>query len=148
MGDSKERKTTAGEKSDGESLPDLFGRLGDDLTTLLDAKLGLLKIEIKEDISAYARGGAAMGVGGMIAVVGFALLNVAVAFLVSALFEETGLSQPVKYALGFVITGVVYIAMGGAIVVTSKNRLAGRDLVPERSVRELEKDKEWLKKDV
>ena len=84
--------------------------------------------------------------GGIIAVVGFSLLNVAIAFLVSALFEETMLSQPVKYALGFIIMGVIYLVIGAAVIIRAKDRLAKQNLAPERSIEELEKDKKWLKR--
>jgi uncharacterized membrane protein YqjE len=133
-------------QADIESLPALFGRLGDDVMQLLDTKLSLLKVEVKEDADAYIRGGVMIGIGGVIAAVGFALLNVAIAFGVSTLFANTALSQPAKYALGFVITGVVYLVIGAIIIVMMKNRLAKRDPVPNRSVDELRKDKQWLTK--
>lgn len=135
-------------RADIESLPALFGRLGDDVMELLDTKLTLLKVEVKEDANAYIRGGVLIGIGGVVAAVGFALLNVAVAFFVSTAFANTALSQPAKYALGFVITGALYLVIGSIIVVVMKNRLAKRDLVPNRSVDELRKDKQWLKKEI
>ena len=133
--------------ADIESLPALFGKLGDDVVTLLDTKLSLLKVEVKEDADAYIRGGVMIGIGGVIAAVGFTLLNVAIALGISALMPED-MSQPTRYALGFVITGVLYLIIGGVIVVTMKNRLAKRDIVPNRSVEELRKDKQWLKKEM
>jgi uncharacterized membrane protein YqjE len=133
-------------QGDMESLPALFGRLGDDVVQLLDTKLSLLKVEVKEDADAYIRGGVLIGIGGVIAAVGFALFNVAIAFGVSTLFANTNLSQPAKYALGFVITGVVYLVIGAIIVVVMKNRLAKHNPVPNRSVDELRKDKQWLTK--
>lgn len=146
-----ERSTAAtpatSSQADIESLPALFGKLGDDVVTLLDTKLSLLKVEVKEDADAYIRGGVMIGIGGVIAAVGFALLNVAIALGISALLPED-MSQPTRYALGFVITGVLYLIIGGVMVVTMKNRLAKRDIVPNRSVEELRKDKQWLKKEM
>lgn len=133
-------------QADIDSLPALFGRLGDDVMQLLDTKLSLLKVEVKEDADAYIRGGVMIGIGGVIAAVGFALLNVAIAFGVSTLFANTNLSQPAKYALGFVITGAVYLVIGGILVLVMKNRLAKRNPVPNRTVEELRKDKQWLTK--
>jgi uncharacterized membrane protein YqjE len=130
-----------------EALPALFGRLGDDVVTLLDTKLSLLKVEVKEDADAYIRGGVMIGIGGVIAAIGFALLNVAVAFAVSTLLPADW-SQPARYALGFVITGVVYLIIGSIIVLVMKNRLANRNPVPNRTVEELRKDKQWLKKEM
>ena len=142
------KASIAGRPADDESLPGLLGRVGEDLATLLDAKLGLLKIEIEEDIRACARGGVAIGVGSVIAAVGFALLNVGIGFVISALFEQTQLSPPMKYALGFLITGAIYLFLGGGIVLVNKKRLARRRIMPERSIAELQKDKQWLKKEL
>ena len=149
MGDTdKTRSAGTSARVDEESLPQLIGRLGEDLTGLVDTKLSLLKVEIKEDISAYTRHTVMMVIGGVIATVGFALLNVAIAFLVSTLFQSTDLSQPVRYALGFVITALAYLLAGGVIIVKTKNRLARQDLVPNRSLKELEKDKQWIEKEL
>ena len=46
-----------------ETLPSLFTRLGDQLTQLFDAKLSLLRIELKEEIAAYLRGAIMIIVG-------------------------------------------------------------------------------------
>src|SRR5687767_383600 len=113
-----------------ENIPGLLSRLGEDVTELLDTKLSLLKVEVKEDVQTYVRGGVMIGVGAVIAAVGFALLNVAVAFGVSTLFEQAQLSQPARYALGFVITGGAYLLIGGIIVLAMKSRLARQDIVP------------------
>ena len=135
-------------RTETESLPGLVGRLGDDVMQLFDTKLSLLKVEIKEDVNAYIAGGVAIGMGGIVAAVGLALLNVAVAFAVSTLFADTELSQGAKYALGFVVTGLFYLIVGGIIILAMKNRLAKRDLVPNRTVEELRKDKQWLKNEL
>lgn len=132
---------------DIEGLPALFGRLSDGVMTLLDTKLSLLKVEIKEDVSGYISGAVKILIGGIIAAVGFAILNVAVALFVGALLPET-LSPAVRYALGFVITGALYLIVGAIFIITAKNRLAKQDIVPNRSVDELRKDKQWLKKEL
>ena len=134
--------------SDNESLPTLFSRLGDDVMQLFDTKMSLLKVEIKEEANAYARSGLMIAVGGIIAAIGFALLNVALAFGISTLFADSALSQPAKYAIGFVTAGVLYLIIGTIIVSTMKNRLAKQHLVPDRTVEELRKDKLWLKNEL
>ena len=131
-----------------ESLPSLFSRLGDDVMQLFDTKMSLLKVEIKEEASEYARDGVMIGAGGIIAAVGFALLNVALAFGISTLFANTELSQAAKYAIGFLSAGVLYLIIGSIIMMTMKNRLAKQSLVPDRTVAELRKDKQWLKNEL
>ena len=135
------------DKSD-ESLPTLFSRLGDDVMQLFDTKMSLLKVELKEEANEYARDGIMIGVGGVIAAVGFALLNVALAFGISTLLANADLSQAAKYAIGFLAAGVLYLIIGGIIIATMKNRLAKQSLVPDRTVAELRKDKQWLKNEL
>ena len=73
-------------QADLENLPTLFSRLGDDVMRLVDTKLSLVKVELKEDASFYARNGAYTAVGAMVALIGFALVNVAIAFFIANLF--------------------------------------------------------------
>jgi len=138
----------AAPRNDAEGLPTLFSRLGDDVMQLFNSQLALFKVEIKEEASAYARGVATIMVGAVIAVVGFALLNVAIAFAVSTLFAQANFSQPASYALGFVVTGAFYVLLGAVVVLLMKSRLAKQALVPQRTVAELRKDKQWLKNEL
>ena len=131
-----------------EGLTTLFTKMADELTQLFDTKLTLLKVELKEDIDAYIRGGISILIGGVVVAVGFALLNVAIAFLMSVLFRSSDFSQPVRYALGFIMTAVLYLIAGAAMIIVSKNRLAKQALLPKTTLQELERDKEWLQKEV
>jgi uncharacterized membrane protein YqjE len=131
-----------------ESLPSLFGRLGDDVMQLFDTKMSLLKVEIKEEANEYARDGIMIGVGGIVAAIGFALLNVALAFGISTLFANADLSPPAKYAIGFLSAGALYVVVGGVIITMIKSRLAKHSPVPDRTVEELRKDKLWLKNEL
>ncbi|HWN08184.1 MAG TPA: phage holin family protein [Pyrinomonadaceae bacterium] len=135
-------------KVENESLPTLFSRLGDDVVQLFDTKVSLLKVELKEEANAYARGGIMIAAGGMVAAIGFALLNVALAFGIATLFSETNLTQPARYAIGFVTAGVLYLIVGAIIISSVKSRLAKQNLVPDRTVEELRKDKQWLKNEL
>jgi uncharacterized membrane protein YqjE len=145
---SDERADELAKRSDVESLPNLVSRLGDDVMELFKSQLELFKVEVKEEANAYARSITMIAVGAAIATIGFALLNVAIAFAVSTLFAQANFSQPASYALGFVVTGVFYALVGGIIVLLMKNRLAKQDLVPQRTVAELRKDKQWLKNEL
>jgi uncharacterized membrane protein YqjE len=135
-------------RNDNDSLPNLFSRLGDDVMQLFNSQLALFKVEIKEEANAYARGVTMIAIGAVIATIGFALLNVAIAFAVSTLFAQANFSQPASYALGFVVTGGFYLLVGAIVVMLMKNRLAKQDLVPQRTVAELRKDKQWLKNEL
>jgi uncharacterized membrane protein YqjE len=135
-----------------ENLPALVGKLGDDVMRLLDTKLSLVKVELKEDASFYARNGAFTAVGAMVALIGFALVNVAVAFFISNLFGKDGgvveRFTPTSYGLGFLITGILYVVIGGVIVLVMKNKLSAYNPVPTTSLDEIRKDKQWLKNEM
>ena len=135
-------------ETDNESLPSLFSRLGDDVMQLFDTKMSLLKVELKEEANEYARDGIMIGAGGIIAAIGFALLNVALAFGISTLLANVDISQPARYAIGFVTAGVLYLIVGTIIISAMKSRLAKQNLIPDRTVDELRKDRQWLKKEL
>jgi uncharacterized membrane protein YqjE len=142
--------TTGAENAQGldiEGLPAMLGRLGENVMTLVDAKLGLAKVELKEEAAAYGSRIAMLAVGGALAAIGFALLNVAIAFFMARLFFYS-FTPPISYALGFVVTGVLYLVIGGILVVVMKNRLAALSPAPERTIEEFRKDKQWLKNEL
>ena len=139
--------TQNAQQVDIEGLPAMIGKLGDQVMTLVDAKLGLVKVELKEEATAYGSNIALIAVGGVIAAIGFALLNVAIAFFMARLFFYS-FSPPISYALGFVVTGILYLVIGGIIIVVMKNRLAAINPAPERTLEEFRKDKQWLKKEL
>jgi hypothetical protein len=43
---------------------------------------------------------------------------------------------------------VFYLIVGGILIALMKGRLAKQQLVPERTVAELRKDKQWLKNEL
>lgn len=130
-----------------DSLPALIGKLGEDVMNLVDAKLGLLKVEIKEDAGFYGRNVGMIATGGVVAAIGFALVNVAIAFFISALLPEDW-SNPARYGAGFIITGLLYLIIGGALAYSFINKMSQRSAVPHRSIEEIERDKQWLKNEV
>jgi len=145
---SSSRPEETGMRAEIEQLPTLFSKLGNDVMQLFNSQLELFKVEIKEETNAFARGAMMIAMGAAVAFIGFALLNVAIAFGVSTLFTQANFSQPASYALGFVVTGVFYLIVGGIVVAAIRSRLAKQRLVPERTVAELRKDKAWLKNEL
>lgn len=135
-------------RSEIENLPVLFTRLGDDVSQLFDTKMSLLKVEVKEDVTAFLRASAGIAIAAVIALMGFALASIAAARGVSALLADTNLSQAGKDGLGFVIVGALYLIVGAVVGLIMKASLAKQSLVPNRTVDEFRKDKEWLKKEL
>jgi uncharacterized membrane protein YqjE len=131
-----------------ENLPRLFTRLGDDVTRLFDTKMTLLRVEVKEDVTALLRAGIGIAVASMVALIGFALASAAAAVGIATQLTKTGFSQPAAYGLGLLIVGVVYLILGTAVTLVMKGRLSKQSLVPNRTIDEIRKDKEWLKKEL
>ena len=134
--------------ADLESLPILLARLGDDVTQLFDTKMSLLKVEVKEDVSAFLHSAVGIAIAAIVALMGFALASMAGAIGISTLLENTNLSQAGRYGLGFIIVGAVYLVLGTSVALVMKGRLSKQGLVPNRTLDEFRKDKEWLKKEL
>jgi uncharacterized membrane protein YqjE len=131
-----------------ENLPVLLTRLGDDVMQLFDTKVSLLKVEVQEEVNAFLRAGIVIAMAAMVALIGFALASVALAFGISTQLANTNLTTPARYGLSFVSVGLVYLIGGTITALVMKGRLSRQSLLPNRSVNELRKDKEWLKKEL
>ena len=135
-------------ESERDDLPTLLGRLGDQVTALVDTKIGLLKVEIKEEASTYLRSSIVIAAGGVLAAMGFCLVNVAAALGVSLLFASYGVTGTPGYAAGFVTTGLFYLIVGVLVAMVVKSRLKQHNPAPTRTIEELRKDKQWLTKEL
>jgi uncharacterized membrane protein YqjE len=129
-----------------ETLPELFGNLGDQVLRLLEAKLHLLKLEIKEDAANYVRGSIFFGFSAVVATVGFVFVNIALGFFLSTLF--TFADGRLNYTFGFLCLGVFYLLVGAIVMAVTKSRLAAINPLPEKSLEEFRKDKQWLTKEL
>lgn len=136
------------EPADIENLPGLLTRLGDDVMQLFDTKISLLKLEVKEDVTAFLRGAIVIVSAGAVVLIGFALASVAIALGLSALLADTSLSPTARYGLGFAGVGLIYMIVGGIVALVAKGRLAKQNMVPDRTIQEFRKDKQWLKKEL
>ena len=136
------------ETPEAENLPVLLTRLGDDVMRLFDTKMSLLKVEVHEDVNAFLSAGIVVGIAAMVALIGFALASVALALGISTQLTNTSLTTTGRYGLGFVIVGVFYLIVGTIVALVMKRRLAKQSHVPNRTVDEFRKDKEWLKKEL
>jgi hypothetical protein len=110
-------------RAEAENLPAQVGQLSEEVINLLEEHVQLVKAEVKQELSAYLRDGMILGLGGLVATIGFAL--------VSARLPKG--------------TGVLYMILGGATVLAMKNRLAQRKLIPQGIAEEIRQDQQWLR---
>jgi hypothetical protein len=120
---------------DDRSLGELFNELADETKMLIRHEIQLAKIEAGEKASEAGRNAAFMGAGGFVAYGGFLAVVGAVAALMATF-------MPVWLAL--LITGVLVIGGGYALIETGRQGLKKIDFSLERTTRTLEEDKRWI----
>jgi len=122
----------------GRSIFGLIEELLGKTTRLLDQRLALLRLEVEESVGTLLRHLAVLIAGGVVAGLGLVLASFALALWIGDLLG----SSPAGFASvggAFLLIGVVVIA------VRLKRGVGPRRLVPERTVKELEKDTRWIK---
>jgi uncharacterized membrane protein YqjE len=118
-----------------KSLGDLVGELTHEFGELVTDHLRLARVEIVDDLKKAGRGAGMMGAG---AIAGW------IAALILSLAAAWALAETVDTWLAFLIVGVVWVAAAAVLVKTGKKALDEVDPVPTETMRELEKDKQWI----
>jgi|RhiMetdeSRZDD1v2_1073273.scaffolds.fasta_scaffold108145_3 uncharacterized membrane protein YqjE len=121
----------------GASFANLVTRLLNELVRLLDQKLTLLKLELKEELGAAARRVALLAVGVAVGAFGGLFLILALTIWVGELVG----SMPG----GFAIVGGLLALGGGIVFLSMRRQLAEQRFVPVKTVQELRRDAEWIK---
>jgi len=125
-------------------LPVLVARLGEDLMTLVESKLGLLKVEVAEEVTRSLRGGRAMVIAALVGTVGFFLFNVALALFLAEGLGSTTLVAPVRYALSFLILGLGYSALGVGFAKRAERQMTGFQTGATGAAHEVDEARSWL----
>jgi hypothetical protein len=118
------------------SLGDLIGDLTTEFSQLVSSHIDLAKAEIKEDIRDAGRAGGMLGGAGVSGLVAVLMLSGAAAW---------GLAEVVEPGWAFLIVGVVWAIVAGALAATGKKRIQHIEPGPTATVDEIKEDKRWLK---
>lgn len=143
--DSFESSRGGGVFSDLKEVPNLLRKLGSDVTLFVDQKVALLKAELRDELKGYLKDGVMLAIGGVLLTVAFLIINIALGFFIARMFP---FSLPIAYGLGFLILGLIYVGVGGLIIRASMKDLGKRHLKPERTVKEFERDKQWVQNEL
>lgn len=128
-----------------EALPEMFRRLAAEVSSMISLQVALLKAEIRDGVKGYAKGSAFLAAAAVPAVLSLLFLEIALAFLLAALFP---FSLPVSYGLGFGIVMLLNAIGAGVLAWVGVKEFRKHSLLPERSMEEMERDKQWLTSEV
>ena len=118
------------------SITTLLSDLASETILLIRQELALLKAELHEKFSRVGQGATALGAGALIAYSGWLVLLAAAVL---------GLATVMPAWLAALIVALVALAIGGALVFIGKNRLDADSLMPQRTLRSLREDEQWLR---
>jgi hypothetical protein len=122
----------------GRSIFGLIEELLGKTAKLLDQKLLLLRLEVEDSLGQLIRHVAVLLIGGALAGLGLVLSSIALALWIgNHLGSALG---------GFAITGAGFLIVGAVLVAIRLQRRVGpKRLLPERTMKDLEKDSRWIK---
>ena len=122
----------------GRSIFALIEELLGKTAKLLDQKFMLLRLEVEDSVGVLMRHVAVLLIGGALAGLGLVLSSIALAIWIGNHLGST--------LGGFAITGAGVLIAGAVLVAIRLQRGVGRKrLLPQRTVKELEKDTRWIK---
>jgi hypothetical protein len=122
---------------DQPPLGQLFGDLAEQLATLIRKEMELARTEMTEKATAMGRDAASIGIGAALGYGGvLVLLGAAVLLLV-----EVGLDA----WIAALIVGLVAAGVGAFLVNQGRTKLAEVDLAPKKTVETLKDDAQWAK---
>jgi uncharacterized membrane protein YqjE len=124
---------------DDASLGELFGRLTTDLGELMRSEIELARVEIRDEAAKAGRAAGLLGVGGLVAYLGLALLATAAAW---------GLAEVIDAGWAFLIVGLVVAAIGAGLAMAGRRQLAQVRPVPDQTVETLKEDARWARAQV
>jgi pheromone shutdown protein TraB len=115
-----------------------------DAQNLIREEVALAKQEIKEEVTKVRTVALAAGAGLVITVLGSVLLSF---FLVHLLHWATGGTDTASVPLWawFLIFGVIFFAIGGALFALAYTRLRDIHFVPRQTVETMKENVQWIK---
>lgn len=119
-----------------QSLGDLVGRLTSEMGALFNDHLQLARIEIMEDLKEAGKGAGLMGGAGVAGWIAALILSLALCW---------GLAEFMPTWLAFLVVGVVWAVVAGVTAMAGRKQLRQVDPMPNQTMDELERDREWLK---
>ena len=125
----------------GRSLPELFGDLVTQLSTLFRKEIQLARAEISEKVSETTSAIPGIAIGGVLLLGALIMLLHALALLVARLLD-------LPDGWGYLIIGVVAAGGGYLLLQSALSKLKMTNLIPERTAHQLAQDAQVAKEQV
>ena len=130
--------TGRGDDTDDKSLGQLFSDLMSQVGDLVSTEMDLAKAELKEEIKKSGRAGGMLGGAAMLGNLAVLLIAFAAAWGLAELTD-----MPAGWA--FLIVGALVAIAAAVLFSMAKKEMEQIDPVPERTVRTLKEDAEWMR---
>lgn len=125
------------------NIGDLLRQLRDDTTTLVRDEVALAKTEIGEKLSRTGRNAAYLVVGGLVASSALLLMLMALGHLLGGIIVREGMDPGNATFCGFLIIAVIAGVAAGLLISKALKTLTNESVIPERTARSLQEDKQW-----
>ncbi len=118
-------------QTDDRSLSELLSDVTTEIATLFRKEVELAKAETSEQVSRAAKAGGMLGAAAVIGFLDLILFSFAAAW---------ALSEVVPEGVAFLIVGVVFAVVAGALAMAGKKRLATVNPVPDQTIETVKQD--------
>ena len=126
-------------------IGDLLKELRDESQTLFRQEVALAKTELSEKASQAGRNAGWSAAGGVALALGGLLLLLALANIISAIFELIGVNEWASGAIGYALVGATVAGIGYALLKKGLDGFKHQSFTPERTLSSLKEDSQWLK---
>ncbi len=126
----------------------LLRKLRDESATLVGQQVALAKAEISEKVNKMISNAVQLAIGGFVAYAGGIIILFAVADLVSDLLMRAGLSEHTSIWLSRALIGAIVAITGWLLIMKAKKSISDDNLVPDKTLESLGRDKEWAQQKV
>lgn len=116
-------------------------RLSFELSSFIDQKVDLFKLEVTQKLKGYLHDTYLLAGGVALLILAVTALSFALGFFCASLIP---LSMPVALGIGFLILTIAYVVAGIVLLKLFKRRIHSRRVEPTRTIEELRRDKQWL----
>lgn len=130
------------------SITDLIKELRDETIALVREEVTLAKTEISENVNRVTRNSVYLGVGALVAFAGLIILLFAASAGLYGGLVAAGVDNAMAGWLAPLIVGGVVTLIGYALVQKAISTLKETPLIPEKAVRSVKDDTNWVKQKV